>query len=207
MRAIGGVWRISLTACSAASRSSLVRHQSGDHTDPLRLGGVEAPGRQQEIAGHGQADVGRQDRGVGGVGDAAQELGHAEGGPVARHGDVAQHGDQEAAGLADPVDRGHHRSAAVPDGQEGEDVVPDVGRRLVTGVRAPAEVSARSEDVPGAGDDERGQVRILVDDAHGPLDAEVHRRREGVPGCGPVDHAPGDGALPLEAQTSRAEFL
>ena len=149
----------------------------------------------------------RQDGGVGGVGDAAQQLGHPEGGAVARHGDVGQHGDEQAAGLADPVDRGHHRGPAVPDGQEREDVVPDVGRRFVTRVRAATEVATRSEDVAGAGDDERGQVRILVDDADGPLDAEVHRRREGVPGLGPVDHAPGDGALALEAQPSRTEFL
>src|ERR1700728_4362610 len=71
----------------------------------------------------------------------------------------------------------------------------------------PPAAPPRGEDVPGAGDDERGQVRVLVDDADGPLDAEVHRRREGVPGCGPVDHAPGHGALPLEAQTCGAEFL
>ena len=105
----------------------LVRHQPGDHADALRFGGVEAPRRQQQVAGHGEADVGRQDSGVGGIGDTAQQLGHPESGPVARHGDVGQHGDQEAAGLADPVDRGHHRGAAVPYGQEGQDVVPDVG--------------------------------------------------------------------------------
>ena len=136
-----------------------------------------------------------------------RQLGHAEGGPVAGHGDVGQHGDEEAAGLADPVDRGHHRRPAVPDGQEREDVVPDVGRRLVARVRAAAEIPAGSEDVPGPGDDERGQVGIVVDDADGSLDAEVHGRREGIPGFGPVDHAPGDRALALEAQPCRAEFL
>ena len=160
MRAIGGVCRISPTAWQRRVAQLVVRHQPRDHAEALCLGGVEAPGRQQEVAGDGQADVGRQHGGVGGVGDAAQELGHAEGGPVAGHGDVGQHGDEQAARLADPVDRGHHRCPAVPDGQEGEDVVPDVGRRLVTGVRATAEVAAGGEDVAGAGDDERGQVRI-----------------------------------------------
>ena len=80
----------------------------------------------------------------------------------------AEHGDQQAAGLADPVDRGHHRGPAVPDGQEGQDVVPDVRRRLVARLRPPAEIPAGGEDVTRPGDDERGQVGILVDDAAPP---------------------------------------
>ena len=77
----------------------------------------------------------------------------------------------------------------------------------VTRIRAAAQVTPGGEDVAGAGDDERGQVRVLVDDADGSLDAEIHGRREGVPGLGPVDHAPGHRTFTLETQPRRAEFL
>ncbi len=184
-----------------------MRYQSRDHTDPLRLDGVEAPGRQEQVARHSQADMGGEHGGVGSVGDAAQKLRHPEGGAVARHGDVGQHGDEEAAGLADPIDCRHDRRPAVPDRQERQDVVPDVGRGLVAGIRAPAEVAARSKDIPRPRDDQCSQVGICVDDAHGSLNAEVHGRREGVPGVWPVDHTPRDHALAFEAQACRAEFL
>ena len=63
------------------------------------------------------------------------------------------------AGLADAVDRRHHRGPAVADGQEGQDVGPDVRHRLVARLSAATEIAAGREDVAGPGDDERGQVR------------------------------------------------
>ena len=185
----------------------VVGHDPRDHAEALGLGGVEPAGRQQQVAGDGHADVRRQRRRVGGVGDAAQQLGDAERRPVAGHGDVGHHRDQQAAGLADAVDRGDHGRRAVADGEERQDVVAEAVGQPVARLLAAAEVAARREHVAGAGDDQRRQVGVGVDQAHGPLEAEVHGRREGVAGRRPVDHAPGDDAVALEAQAGGAEVV
>ncbi len=94
----------------------------------------------------------------------------------------AEHGDEQAAGLADAVDRGHDRRPAVADGQERQDVGPDVRRRFVSRLTTTAEIAAGREHVARPGDDERGQVGILVDEVDRPLDPEVHGRRQRVAG-------------------------
>ena len=169
--------------------------------------GVEASGDQQEVARHRDADVGGQHRGVGGVDDAAQQLGRPERGAVARHADVGHHRDEESAGLADPVHRGDHRGPAVADGEEREHLVAEVRERFVAFVGAAAQVAAGREDVARTGDDHGGEIRIPVHEMNGSLDAEVHGRRKGVARLGPVDDAPADDPVALEPQSGGAQVV
>ena len=185
----------------------VVGHDPRDHAEALGLGGVEPAGRQQQVAGDGHADVRRQGGRVGGVGDAPQQLGDAERRPVAGDGDVGHHRHQQAAGLADAVDRGDHGRRAVADGEERQDLVAEAVGQPVARLLAAAQVAARREHVAGAGDDQRPQGRVGVDQAHRPLEAEVHGRGERVAGRGPVDHAPGDDAVALEAQAGGTEVV
>jgi hypothetical protein len=141
-----------------------VGDDTADDAQPLGFGGVEPAGRQEQIAGYGYPDVRRQGGRVGRVGDAAQQFGNPEGGPVAGHGDVGHHGDQQAARLADAIDGGHDGRPAVPDGQEGQNVLAtEAVRQGVTWLGPAPEVAARGEHVARAGDDQRGQLRVLVD--------------------------------------------
>ncbi len=206
-RAIGAVRSTWRAASSAAARNSSWGTTREMSADPLGLCGVEHPRREQQIPGDRQADVRGQGGGVRRVGDTAQELGHPEGRPVAGHGDVGHHGDEEPARLADAVDRRDHRCPALADGREGEDVVSEIVGRRVPRFRTAAEIAARREHVPGARDDQRRQRRIGVHEPDGPLDPVVHRRRERVPGRRPVDHAPGDRPLPLEAESGCAQLV
>ena len=112
-----------------------------------------------------------------------------------------------AAALAQPVDRRDDWCAAVSHCEEREDVGADrVGPGLAD-LRATAEVAARREHVTGAGDDQSGEVRVTVDDAHRALDAVVHGGRQRVARRRAIDHAPRDRSLTLEAQSRRAEFV
>jgi len=70
-----------------------------------------------------------------------------------------------------------------------------------------AEIAAWREHVAGAGDDQRGEVRIAVDDVHRAFDPVVHRRGERVARRGPVDDAPRDRSFTLETQRGCAEFV
>ena len=159
--------------------------------------------REHQVPGHGDADVGREGGGIGGVGDAAEQLGHPEGGAIAGHADVGHHGDQQATGLADPVDRGDDRGAAVSDRQEGQQVATEALGQRVALLGAPAEIATWGEDVAGAGDDQRTQVGVGVDQRHRSADAEVHRRREGVPRRWPIDHCTRRSAPHARASGSR----
>ena len=118
-----------------------VGDDAGDHAEAHGFLGVEASSGQQDVARHRDADVGRQHRGVGGVDDAAQELGRPERGAVTRHADVRHHRHEESAGLADPVHRGDHRCPAVADREEREHLVGEVWERFVAFVGAAAQVS------------------------------------------------------------------
>jgi alkanesulfonate monooxygenase SsuD/methylene tetrahydromethanopterin reductase-like flavin-dependent oxidoreductase (luciferase family) len=93
------------------------------------------------------------------------------------------------------------------DGQEREDVVPRVVGHPVPRLGPTTEVTPRREDVARAGDDQRGEVDVRVHQRHGALDAEVHGRGQGVPSSRPVDHAPGDRALPLESEARGTEVV
>ena len=185
----------------------VVGHDARDQADALRLGGVEASRRQQQVAGHRHADVRRQRRGVGGVGDAPQQLGHPERRPVAGHADVGHHRHQQAAGLADAVDRGDHGRRAVADGEERQDLVAEPVGQAVARFLAATEVAARGEHVARAGDDQRGQVGVGVDQPHRPLQPEVHGRGEGVARGRPVDRAPRDDPVALQPQARGAEVV
>ena len=62
-----------------------VRDDAGDEAHAQRLLRVDGAGGQEEVAGVGYTDVGREVGGVPGVGDSAQQLRRAEGGALARH--------------------------------------------------------------------------------------------------------------------------
>ena len=149
----------------------------------------------------------REGGGIGGVRYAPQELGDPEGGAVAGHRDVGHHGDQEAPGLADPVDGGDHRSRAFPDGQEGKDIGAQAADRRFMVLGAPAQVAAGREHVAGPGDDQGGEVGFGVDQVHGALDAVVHGRGQGIPGVRSIDHTPGERAVSLQSQVARAQVI
>ena len=87
-----------------------------------------------------------------GIGEAAEQLGHPEPGPVGGDGHVAVQGDVEPAGVAQPVDAGHPELAAPLDVAERE-VVGAVPLAVeVVGRGAPGEVAAGAEPLVGAGE-------------------------------------------------------
>ena len=207
IRASGPVCRISPTACDGCLPQLVVGDESGDHTEADGLLRVEPPGREEEVAGDGDADMRGEDRRVGGVDDAPQQFGRAESGPVAGDGDVRHHGDQQAAGLADPVHRGHHRRPAVTDGEERQEVRADVGDWHVTRLRSTPEITAALKTSPVPVMIMAARSGSLLTRLHRSPDAEVHGRRERVPRLRPVDDAPTDHTVALEAKPRCAEIV
>ena len=112
--------------------------------------------------------MGGQRGGVGGVGDAPQQLGHPEGGPVADHGDVGHHGDEQASGLADPVDGGDDRRRLSRMARNGRTSIPTPSGTDSPVLGPPAQVAPGGEHVPDAGDDQGGQVGVGVDQSAPP---------------------------------------
>ena len=184
-----------------------MRDHSRDDTEAHGLGRVESPRRQQEVAGHRHTDVRGQHRRIGRVRNAAQQLRRTERRSIAGHRDVGEHGDQQAAGLADAVDGRDHGRLAVADGQERQHVVADLVGHRFSRFGAPAEVAPRCEDIVGAGDDQRREIGVGVDEPHRSLEAVVHGGRQRVPSRGPVDHTPRERALALQAKARRAEVV
>ena len=195
------------TALGGGPAKVVVRNDTGQQTDPLRLGGVETPSRQQQISGDGYTHVCRQRRRVGRVRYASQELGHPERRLVTGDGDVRHHRDQQSPGLADAVDRGDDWRVAVANGEERKDFVADVVGRCLARFRPSAEITARCKDVPHSGDDQAPEIGIGVDETHGTLDPVVHGGRQRVSRRRTVDHAPRDDTFPLQSQVRRTQLV
>ena len=72
------------------------------------------------------------------------------------------------------------------------------GDLLVPFLIAAAQVSARRENVAGAGEDQRPQILVGIDEMHRLLDAEIHRWRQRVACMRAIDGAPQDRPFAFE---------
>src|SRR5437588_2846293 len=81
----------------------VVRYDARYQTPVDGLLGAERAASEHEVTCPRRAHLPGQDVPVVGVGDAPEQLGDTEGGPLADDRHVAQHGDHQAAALADAV--------------------------------------------------------------------------------------------------------
>ena len=185
----------------------VVGHDTTDDAESLGFHRIEGPAGEEEVTGDGDSDVGRQHRRVrrvreprssSGTRNVALSLATAMSASIAMSSPPAWQMPFTAAITGAWLSR---------TARNGSMSYPTASRHLLAFLGASAEVAARREDVAGADDDQRGQIRIGVDEPHRLLDAVVHRRRQGVAGRRAVDRAPGDRALPLEAQRRGAEVI
>jgi len=124
-------------ACGDALLEKRVWMEPGANTTYVRYAVMRASApvalSLRVLVNHRDTDVGGQHGGVGRIGDPTQQLGHAEGRPVARHGDVGHHRDEEATGLVpagcaahdDPALAAREGVAAQPERLGGDGEVAD----------------------------------------------------------------------------------
>ena len=187
-RAAGPVRAIAAIASSVAASSS-----SWGTTEPTRpMAPASAAVISRAVNSRNRAratpTIDGQPGGQERVGDAAEQLGGAEAGPVRGDRDVAVQGEDEAAGVAQAVDLGDPELRAALDVAERELVggVP-LGVEALDLAGGAGHVATGAEPLVGAGEAHGVELGLLVGPHRGPLDAPVHVLGERVAPLDPVD--------------------
>ena len=154
-RAAGPVERIWATRPLHPLVQLVVGDDVADQPHGLRRSRVDLGRGEDQEAGPGQPDGGDQAGRHVRVGQAAEQLGQAEGGSVGGDRQVAMEGQVDAAGVAHAVDPRDPELAAALDVAEGELVGAVPFDVEIGGVRGPRQIAARTEPAVRAGEARR----------------------------------------------------